>query len=434
MHIVTWNVATKFPKDSEPLHQMLGLVPNSSSYVKVPDLYVIGLQEVNSQPQNMLWNAVFDDPWTQRIKEVLAEVGLVKVQTIRLQGLQTSIFIKRTHLIYIRDIEDLLTRRGLGGIWGNKGAISYRLGIYGCSLVFVNCHLTPHDHQVQERIEDYKQILTTQEFSLAETSNILFHDYVFWFGDLNFRLNGSKSSAQIMEYISNNSFAALLKDDQLKSVQQSGDAFSELREPPITFPPTYKLETGFDSYDLKRRPAWTDRILYQVNSNVYDNVTLKAEVSGYKSHIKYRVSDHRPVTAQFDIKVFRPTVEKMVEFLEPTQWRVSNSKKVFYKVCSTLETSAEDWIGIYKADFSSLDDYVAYAYIQQSTSAVPAANLLEQADEDEADPLTVERSILFSDSSILFEGSYVLIYFSREPRSVYGMSQEFRVHQEITPI
>jgi len=120
VYIATWNVSAKSPLDSEPLHHLLGLVPDSNSYVNVPDLYVIGLQEVKSQPQNMLYNAVFDDPWTERVKGILSEVGLVKVQTVRLQGLQTSVFIKRTHLTFIRDIENLLTRRGFGGMWGNK--------------------------------------------------------------------------------------------------------------------------------------------------------------------------------------------------------------------------------------------------------------------------------------------------------------------------
>jgi len=318
--------------------------------------------------------------------------------------------------------------------FNNKGSISYRFGLYGCSLVFVNCHLTPHDHQLQERVEDYKQILTTQEFSIPETSNILFHDYVFWFGDLNFRLGCSRTSEEIVELISAGSFAPLLKDDQLVHVQQSGDAFSELREPPIVFPPTYKFEKGFDSYDMKRRPGWTDRILYQVNANVYDNVTLQAEASNYKSHIKYRVSDHRPVSAHFKIKVFRPSREKMVEFHTFPEWHVGQSNKIFYKVCSTLETSVEDWIGIYKSDFTSLDDYAAYAYVQQPRSSLTPLESPGSDHQEHEDELMLERSIIFSDASILLQGSYVLLYFSREPRSIYGISPEFHALQELSTL
>ena len=409
--VATWNVGTSSPNPSDCLKAFLGLEANGNTYVNVPDLYVIGLQEVKSQPQNMVWDTLFEDPWTLEVKTVLTELGLVKLQTARLQGIVTSVFIKRRHLTYIRDIEFLSTRRGLGGIWGNKGAVSLRFGIHGCSICLVNCHLTPHDHMLNERIEDYKSILS-QTFSNPETSNILFHDYIFWFGDFNFRLGGSRTASQIVELISENQMSVLMKDDQLFSVQKTGDAFSELRELPLTFPPSYKFEAGVDNYDIKRRPAWTDRILYQVNANVYDNVTLKMEGGSYKSHMHYRSSDHRPVTAAFKITVFRPTVEKLIEFLPLTEWHLGESNKVFYRICSTLETSSEDWIAIYKADFTGLDEYLAYVY-------VPVLTPEEQATE------TTERSVVFSENSLSFRGSFVLIYFSRAPRSVYGISSIF---------
>lgn len=56
----------------------------------------------------------------------------------------------------------------------------------------------------------------------------------------------------------------------------------------------------------RRRPSWTDRILYKVNAiDMYNDVELKAEQHTYKSHPTYSVSDHKPVTGEFDIKVKR---------------------------------------------------------------------------------------------------------------------------------
>lgn len=72
---------------------------------------------MKAQPQNIVWDTLFEDPWTARVRGTLCNLGFVKVQTSRLQGLITSVFIKRAHLIYLRDIEALYTRRGLGGIW-----------------------------------------------------------------------------------------------------------------------------------------------------------------------------------------------------------------------------------------------------------------------------------------------------------------------------
>lgn len=54
---------------------------------------------------------------------------------------------------------------------------------------------------------------------------------------------------------------------------------------------------------FRRRPAWCDRILYCVNSHNYENVTLKADQLSYKSHPSYLLSDHKPVSAEFNIKV-----------------------------------------------------------------------------------------------------------------------------------
>jgi len=62
---------------------------------------------------------------------------------------------------------------------GNKGAVTIRLSIYGCSVCFVNCHLTPHDHMLRERITDYNNIVKSQLFRVKETSNIFFHELVY---------------------------------------------------------------------------------------------------------------------------------------------------------------------------------------------------------------------------------------------------------------
>ena len=57
---------------------------------------------------------------------------------------------------------------------------------------------------------------------------------------------------------------------------------------------------------FRRRPAWTDRILYRVNIYNYEDVQLELKASNYKSHDDdiYRKSDHLPVTEEFDISVF----------------------------------------------------------------------------------------------------------------------------------
>lgn len=62
---------------------------------------------------------------------------------------------------------------------------------------------------------------------------------------------------------------------------------------------------------FRRRPAWTDRVLYKAPKHCFSNVTLSAEQTSYRSHPGYNISDHKPVTSEFTIKV--STYEKDLE-------------------------------------------------------------------------------------------------------------------------
>ncbi|KAF5292863.1 hypothetical protein FQR65_LT11115 [Abscondita terminalis] len=304
LYFVTYNVGTGSP--DENLHEFLSLTSGSKNEKNLPDFFVISLQEVKSKPTNMLMDAFFDDPWTNAIRGILQTRDYIKLKSIRLQGLVLSIYALRKHLFNIRDIESEYTRTGLSGMWGNKGAVSVRLTTYGCSICFINAHLTAHDEGLEDRIDDYNTIIKDQEFHVPEHTEIFFHDYVFWMGDLNFRLleEFEKNPEEIERSIKKGEIKELFKHDQLRHVMANGKAFSELSEIEPDFPPTFKYEVGSQDYDHKRRPAWTDRILYKVNSNNYENVTLKIEPKSYKAHHSYSVSDHKPVTAEFAIKVY----------------------------------------------------------------------------------------------------------------------------------
>lgn len=76
--------------------------------------------------------------------------------------------------------------------------------------------------------------------------------YIFWIGDLNFRLNGEDlSAADIDALVKQKQLKELLERDQLRMVMREGQAFAELSEESITFPPTYKYEFESQEFDLK---------------------------------------------------------------------------------------------------------------------------------------------------------------------------------------
>lgn len=104
----------------QDLHDLLSLSHNPKSDKVLPDFYVISLQEVKSQPQNMVLAALFDEDWTNTIKDILGKRDYVKVKSIRLQGLLLSVFTLRRHLLNIREIESEYTRTGLSGMWVSR--------------------------------------------------------------------------------------------------------------------------------------------------------------------------------------------------------------------------------------------------------------------------------------------------------------------------
>ena len=59
------------------------------------------------------------------------------------------------------------------------------------------------------------------------------------------------------------------------------------------FAPTFKIKPENDIYSPKRNPAWTDRILYKGDAKV-------VQLMNYDSNNLLKMSDHRPVFAQFE--------------------------------------------------------------------------------------------------------------------------------------
>uniref|UniRef100_T1IZ05 Inositol polyphosphate-related phosphatase domain-containing protein n=1 Tax=Strigamia maritima TaxID=126957 RepID=T1IZ05_STRMM len=366
IYLATWNILSRPPE--EDLKPLLGL-ENVTNVNLLPDIYAIGLQEVKAAAYSILMDTILENPWVKALRLTLAPFNYVKIRMIRLQGMLLAVFIKRPHLMYVQELETEYTRTGVARVWGNKGAVSIRLNAFNCSICIVNCHLAAHDTELKRRVEDYNNIVDSQLFKYPQTENIFFHDYVFWLGDMNFRLD-SKPLNEIISKIEQKDYSVLLEDDQLRQVRQSGEAFSELEEPPIDFAPTYKFVPGTHDYDIKylnlkkkskinpktnsnsnissRRPAWTDRILHKVNADVYEDVTLDAQMKNYKAHNTYTQSDHKPVSALYSIKVFQSLPERYVQFAPIKRWNVGKQYQVTLFLRAGNQTQVWDWIGLYK--------------------------------------------------------------------------------------
>lgn len=90
---------------------------------------------------------------------------------------------------------------------------------------------------------------------------ISFFSYVFWFGDLNFRLDNStfKSAEEIARSVNNvqsslktaNILTDIWAQDELSSVMTQSIAFKGFFEVLPMFPPTYRYIVGSCRYDVK---------------------------------------------------------------------------------------------------------------------------------------------------------------------------------------
>ncbi|KAJ3554943.1 hypothetical protein NM688_g2841 [Phlebia brevispora] len=163
--------------------------------------------------------------------------------------------------------------------------------------------------------------------------NIFQSDALFWMGDfptatldLNYRLNLTDADVRsLMSEGAEENIPLMLEFDQLTLAARAQKAFEHFVEFPITHLPSYRFNSAALSdglgYDLKRKPAWTDRILYM------STPASSALQTAYTSHPEISMSDHKPVSADFEIRI--PTVDSdELEAMVHNLWKeVSNSEE-----------------------------------------------------------------------------------------------------------
>ncbi|KAI5651761.1 72 kDa inositol polyphosphate 5-phosphatase [Phthorimaea operculella] len=259
----TWNMNGQAP----PRELADFIFPNQVKHV--PDIFAIGTQESFSERTE----------WEITIQEVLGPSHLL-LHSHYLGTLHLTVFIRRDLIWFCSLPEDASLSVRPGTAFRTKGAVAISFALFGSSFLFVTAHLTAHQEKVKERVSDIKRIIRSIDLpknlpcrhrSKDVTNNF---DYVFWCGDLNFRLGEPR--AAVLRWIEQTEFPlpphlphGLLHADQLTAVLEDGAAFRDFKEAPITFPPTYKYDPGsqqFDTSSKQRAPAYTDRILYKARS------------------------------------------------------------------------------------------------------------------------------------------------------------------------
>ncbi|XP_046485385.1 synaptojanin-1 isoform X1 [Neodiprion pinetum] len=304
----------------DPVRKSPSLVSVKHDNVPV-DIFAIGFEEIVDLNASNIMAASSENAkaWAEELQKVLSrdnEYVLVTFQ--QLVGVCLYLFIRPEHAPYLRDVAVDCVKTGLGGATGNKGAAAIRCVLYSTSFCFVCAHFAAGQSQISERNADYAEITRKITFPMGRTLNT--HDYVFWCGDFNYRVDMDKD--EMKEMIKKNEFDQILQCDQLKNQQEEGNVFKNFLEGPITFPPTYKYDLFSDDYDTSekcRQPAWTDRVLWKRRKQVPDIDSPVDWNPGRLVHYgraELKQSDHRPVVAIIDIDVHQVNIEKRERVFE----------------------------------------------------------------------------------------------------------------------
>ncbi|KAL3998191.1 Endonuclease/Exonuclease/phosphatase family protein [Acanthocheilonema viteae] len=300
--ITTFNVNGRMP-EFEDLSNWL-----TCGGASAPDFYVIGLQEMDLSPQAFIMNtSARHSGWQTVIQKFLPNsTSYVLVQEVHLVGILLMIYRRIDCKVRVddaaTDVEIVPTGFPLLGRMGNKGGVAVSLQINDSCLCFVNSHFAAGQEESEKRNQDYREI---SQIRFPKSNKSLFdHDVIFWFGDMNFRLetNNDLSNDDFRRLCADeNTFRDMIVFDQLKKQKMLNHIFVDFNEPDVlNFRPTYKYDPGTTRWDTSEKcrcPAWCDRILWWHR----DGVNIRQQF--YESVESVVFSDHKPVRSIFHVKI-----------------------------------------------------------------------------------------------------------------------------------
>ncbi|XP_057758442.1 type I inositol polyphosphate 5-phosphatase 2-like isoform X1 [Arachis stenosperma] len=282
-----WKEQKVIPEIVESLDEVTDLLTaeEDDAFVELPESHVQdnedGLSALNSRPR------------------------YVRIVSKQMVGIYVSVWVQRKLRRHINNLKVSPVGVGFMGYMGNKGSVSVSMSLYQSRLCFVCSHLTSGQKDGARRNSDVHEILrrtcfsSSSVFDTDQPQTIPSHDQIFWFGDLNYRID--MLDTEVRKLVALKKWDQLKNNDQLSKELREGHVFSGWREGLINFPPTYKYEFNSDRYvgentkegEKKRSPAWCDRILW-LGKGIKQLQYERAEI---------KLSDHRPVSSIFLVEV-----------------------------------------------------------------------------------------------------------------------------------
>jgi endonuclease/exonuclease/phosphatase family metal-dependent hydrolase len=285
------------------------------------DVIVVGLQEcsytaADDQEGHASWL-----PWSgdehHSIRAVATELGpgWIKVESEELWEMRVVVFLLSKHKGALTNVESATSATGQAHILGNKGGLAVKMELYSTSLCFVSCHLAAHEAEKYLLRRNAGTAEIMEEARMGDKRVDLssqFH-HVFWFGDLNYRVDMKQIDhqqrsheerfAEVHGLVEQQNYGTLYQADQLQEQIRQRTALIGFKEVQPNFPPTFKVERNQPlTYKNQRIPSYCDRVLWKslpARSNDLQCIAFDAVP-------EIMTSDHKPVFADFELKVLHP--------------------------------------------------------------------------------------------------------------------------------
>ncbi|XP_037978778.1 phosphatidylinositol 3,4,5-trisphosphate 5-phosphatase 2 [Motacilla alba alba] len=311
VYVGTWNMGSTPPPRSLAswlTSRGLGRTQDETTACIPHDIYVIGTQE----------NSLGDREWVEFLCASLKTLMAIDYRVVALQclwSIKIVVLVKPEHQRRISHVHTSSVKTGIANTLGNKGAVGVSFLFNGTSFGFVNCHLASGSEKTHRRNQNYSDILHSLALGdkrLGGFDLTLRFTHLFWFGDLNYRLD--MDVQDILSHIVKKEFQALLAVDQLNLEREKNKVFLRFSEGDISFPPTYRYERGTrDTYVWQKCkptgmrinvPSWCDRILWKSHPETH------VVCNSYGCTDDIVTSDHSPVFATFEVGVTSQFVPK----------------------------------------------------------------------------------------------------------------------------
>ncbi|GAX10490.1 hypothetical protein FisN_21Lh191 [Fistulifera solaris] len=282
-----------------------------------PNLADVQGKESGQTGESAMIAAVVDSNWD------LGTFVLHEMMTKRLPSYERIVSYQRGQMrleIFVyhqkRDIEvDVMYTKaqntGRAGLANKGGIIAELIVNKRTRLSFLTAHLEAHEGaaKYQMRCSSLSDILGGAKPSSTLHDASLTSHHCFVMGDLNFRTelpayahghHEAEHRQKLRALVEERDWNTLNQADELQKALRVKDCLVGFKTLFCNFPPTFKVERspGY-SYIEKRRPSYTDRILWKSNHLLENSVRplLYEPVDDFKS------SDHKPIRAAFAIKL-----------------------------------------------------------------------------------------------------------------------------------